>query len=713
MRLTSEAMSLFTKALIEGHKGGETGSENLSLLPDTTLNLQVREGLRKLTGQKLTPEQVQKLEKSAYDGGKVTDEEAVYLLKLGLDESNFEHKSVDGKVELTPEARAARFDLVRFAVLQLGDIDIKAGATEHAAANAANAQVMREYIKGTIRAVVSTGQADPAYLAAARKVSETQKAKAAVADLSPTASPREILKVFLQETEAIGGWSFLKKGETHNVLVKPGINWGINGYPSVSSWQSVYSAALATQLKGAAAGANVKVTVADESGIENKAFGTTTMDNMESTGILGGAVLAGVENSFIKVGMKGDAAHDAAVKSIADALTARGVKLPPNPTDADVAPLVRRGDKGLIDRAQAGGVVIIPLDEQPTMILKPVSKGPDEKLAPNETNMTPEQLGALKHFTQGIRVSSALADVTDIINLPKPPGRHGIMSNCGLTGAVKNYIGLMSGVDRGESLHSPWARTPPRRDDETPGSYQDRLKVFVNALGDRGVSRADVEAQGPVRPDSPDLGNWQAHEDELLKTAGEWVENMKSEGQKLADTPGNEAEGPGQQFFEKLGELNLYFKSKERFVFTDMRETVASFGPDFGEKITVGKAIASDSAPIVDALGSAALKEAYQQQHGWKFGGSAEFSELEQAPKGIAGLGQRLLARVRDTLSHAYREAQGAGFLRGGDPFALKNHAAMMSYPGLTPTGMQNVDLKMAPESIANSRYLGKRDGSS
>ena len=38
-------------------------------------------------------------------------------------------------------------------------------------ASVANAQVMREYIKGTIRAVVSTGQAEPAYLAAARKVS--------------------------------------------------------------------------------------------------------------------------------------------------------------------------------------------------------------------------------------------------------------------------------------------------------------------------------------------------------------------------------------------------------------------------------------------------------------------------------------------------------------------------------------------------------------
>jgi hypothetical protein len=325
--------------------------------------------------------------------------------------------------------------------------------------------------------------------------------------------------------------------------------------------------------------------------------------------------------------------------------------------------------------------------------------------------MTPEQLGALKHFTKGIRVSSALSDVTDIINLPKPPGRHGIMSNCGLTGAVKNYIGLMSGVDRGESLHSTWARTPPRRDDETPGSYQDRLKDFVNALGNRGVSRADVAAQGPVSVDSKDLGNWKTNEEELLKTAGEWVENMKSEGQKLADKPGMEAEGPGQQFFEKLGELNLYFKTKERFVFTDMRETVASFGPDFGEKITVGKAIASDSAAIVDALGSAALKEAYDRQHGWQFSGKAEFSELERAPEGIAGLPQRMLARVRDTLSHAYREAQGAGFLRGGDPFVLKNHAAVMSYPGLAPTGMHNVELKMAPESIANSRYLGPRDG--
>jgi hypothetical protein len=385
------------------------------------------------------------------------------------------------------------------------------------------------------------------------------------------------------------------------------------------------------------------------------------------------------------------------------------VKLPPIATDADVAALIRRNQTELIDRAKQGGVVIIPLDEQPTMILKPVHKEDGQPLAPNETNMSEEQLQSLKHFPDGIRVSNALADVTDIINLPKPPGRHGIMSNCGLTGAVKNYIGLMSGVDRSESLHSKWARTPPRRDTETAGSYQQRITEFVSWIGNRGVSRDAVNAESPVTPTSKDLGDWQKHEDQLLETAGEWVTNMKSEAQKLADVPGNEAEGPGQQFFEKLAELNLYFKSKERFVFTDMRETVASFGPDFGEKITVGKAIAADNAATVDALASAALKESYETQHGWKFGGSAEFSELEQAPKGIAGVPQRLLARVRDTLSHAYKEAQGAGFLRGANPFVLKNHAAMMSYPGMAPTGMQNIDLKMAPESITNSRFLGPR----
>ena len=50
--------------------------------------------------------------------------------------------------------------------------------------------------------------------------------------------------------------------------------------------------------------------MADESGIENKDFGRTTMDNMEDTGILGGAILAGVENSFRKQGLTGEAARE-------------------------------------------------------------------------------------------------------------------------------------------------------------------------------------------------------------------------------------------------------------------------------------------------------------------------------------------------------------------------------------------------------------------
>ena len=69
-----------------------------------------------------------------------------------------------------------------------------------------------------------------------------------------------------------------------------------------------------------------------------------------------------------------------------------------------------------------------------------MAKGPGEALAPNEANMTPEQLKAMKHFKDGIKVSVALKDITDIINLPKPPGRHGIMSNCGryITGPLSS-----------------------------------------------------------------------------------------------------------------------------------------------------------------------------------------------------------------------------------------------------------------------------------
>jgi hypothetical protein len=68
-----------------------------------------------------------------------------------------------------------------------------------------------------------------------------------------------------------------------------------------------------------------------------------------------------------------------------------------------------------------------------------------------------------------------------------------------------------------------------------------------------------------VSKDDAGMGDWETHEAELLDTAEEWVTNMKSEGQKLADIKGNEAEGPGQQFFEKLAELSLFFDDKTLF----------------------------------------------------------------------------------------------------------------------------------------------------
>ena len=708
MRFTTEAMTLFAKSLADGSKKGGVGSENLDFgLPDTNLNLDVREKLRNLTGRKLSAEEVQKLKEAAYDGGTVTDEEAVFLLQLGLKEDNFEQTRVGAKFELTDKARTARFDLLRFAVMQLADIDPKAVGSEKEAALAANSQVLREYLQGTLRAIVSTGEADAAYLNAAKRAAGTTRANAAVSDLAVNANALEVKKVFLEQTEAINGWAFFKPGETHNVMVKPGINWGINGYPTVSSWESVYAAASTTLEKGLEAGSKVKVTVADESGIENKDFGRTTLDNMEDTGIYGGAVLAGVEASFRKQGLRGVAAHDAAVKHMADALRAAGVTVPANAKAADVAPLVRRNHTDLVKLAEQSGVVIIPLDQQETMTLKPVAKGPGEALAPNEANMTPEQLKAMKHFKDGIKVSVALKDITDIINLPKPPGRHGIMSNCGLTGGVKNYIGLMAGVDRSENLHSKWARTPPQREGESAGNYVDRIKEFVGFLGDRGVNQKDVKNQKATDGDASGLGDWKANEAELLRTANEWVTNMKSEGQKLADKRGNEAEGPGQQWFEKLAELNLMFKAKERFTFTDMRQTVASFGPDFGEKLTVGKAITSDSAAVVDALASAELKRTYDEA-GHSFDGTDEFAEL-QRNGGLKGVPAVLLAVVRDAMSGTYKQMQAGAFLRGKDPFKLKNHAAVMSYPGLAPTDMMNVNLKMAPDSVVRSKYLGKR----
>jgi hypothetical protein len=744
MPKTSEAVSLFLGSLMGTMKRGEVGAEsNRIFVPlDSTRNLKLRLGMRDVLqkrflgghgrGLQLTTKQTFALKKAAWDGGQVTDDEARFLLEVGMDARNFE-STADG--ELTREGKLARFDLLRFAHANLADIDpavlktVGAGK-EASAARAANAEVMMEWRDGAFAQFARSGEASEAEVQAARKQAGNVRATASVAALPVKSSAQQIMAAFLRQSEEIGGWNWLEwvpEDEPHPMLIKPGINWGINGYPSVTSWEACYGAALGTLEKAAAKNKNVPVTIADESGIENKDFGRTTMDNMEDTNILGAGIFAGIENHYRKQGLSNAEAHQHALNHVHRAMIERERtyrddtkrEIPASPKIEDLVPLINRHDADLIALAKEGGVEVLPLDEGPTVILKPVVARRGMKLKENEIPVTRQQYDSMKHFKDGIRVNAHLLKFKKMINLPKPPGRHGIMSNCGLTGANKNHIGLLAGVDRGVVLHNKFARVPKPRDGEDYGTFTERIEQAVRWMGTGAVNLKGLEDEGRLTEEKMNGFDWEAHYDDMVDTGEQWIHHLSSEAQALADEgKGQQAGGPGQGFFDKLGELELFFKHMTAFTWTDMRQTVSSCGPDFGEQVDVGVSIASDNASVVDAYATAALKQVYDRGRN----ADGEFTDLPSQFEELAKLGDvsqmsflgrlgffrtKFQARMRKSVSELYESMQGKRFLTRGRPERLKTWVGAMKM-GLAPTDMKGVVLKSGGELI-DTDYLGDK----
>lgn len=740
MRLkdTSTAVSMFLKSLGGTMEGGKVGADsNRIFIPDSAMNLKIRLGMRNALkgtfgsgrGLQLDTKATHGLKKAAWDTGKVTNHEARFLLAVAMDERNFQSDPASG--ELTREGKLARFDLIRFAHANLADIDPAAlkvtGAADREAASAlaSNAEVMKEWRDGSLAQLWRTGEAPEAMVQAARKQATHVRSTASVKAVEQNTSAREMLGVFLEQTSEIGGWKWLDDvpdGVEFPLMIKPGINWGINRYPTVTSWEGCYAAALGSLEKADAKGKDVPVTIADESGIENKDFKRTTMDNMEHTFILGAGIFAGIENHFRRQGMSHDAAHAAAIGHVRDAMVERGRKHPDDasiqlPKDAkieDLVPLINRHDHDLIELAKKGGVEVTPLDEGPTTILKPVVAKRGRKLNEGEVGVTREQYDAMKHFKDGIRVNAKVLKFKKMINLPKPPGRHGIMSNCGLTGANKNHIGLLAGVDRGTVLHNRFARVPQPRDGEDYGTFTERIQQAVRWMGDMPVNRNDLEARGHLTEDQMGKYNWEEHYDDMVATGQEWIDHLSSESQKLADKGGGEqAGGPGQQFFDKLGELELFFAPMTAFTWTDMRRTVSSAGPDFGEAVPVGVTIAADNSSVVDAYATAALKQVYANSRNAEEGEftdlPSQFAELQNldemaGPKKFMSM---FKARMRKTVGDIYEAMQGHRFLRKGRPERLRSWVGAMKM-GLAPVDMGRVALKSGNELI-DQKYLGDK----
>jgi hypothetical protein len=487
------------------------------------------------TGEPFTQSDVEELKGRAEDWYLVSDAEAQRLLLL-LDQ----HPDL-----FQPDAAA---DLRRFA---RGHLANKSSWVERAlevplaAVNFLGGPVI-EAVGGVVN-LFSTGTASIEDVAKIRSAQNRANVRgtAGIVKVAPDASLPAIEAAIQRSVAAIDGFAFLASppaGATaneHTVLVKPGVNWGHFGYPTVTSWESVYATVKMTFAAAEASGAAVKVIVGDESGAEIKLWGGSTMANFEQTRILHAGVLAGLERAAAR---EASEPHTFAGAGALLAV-ARGRER------------IMRADREMIAMAEKAGVRVIGFDEvEHTRIPVP---------------------GA-RHFKDGILVPKIVAEeVTDIINLPKPPGRHVLMGNTGLTGAVKNHIGLLGALDRIPALHGPYDRYPAMERGENGDSFVDRLSTYQNRIKAGGIGEVAKEL--------------------LDKSQLDW-----------------RGGAPGITFHEKVVELYRAFADKERFTLTDMRRTVSSLGPDLGDTLDIGAVIAAKDPVSVDVLASAFLKRAYE-----------------------------------------------------------------------------------------------------
>ena len=345
--------------------------------------------------------------------------------------------------------------------------------------------LLAQSARGQFEQLVKNGTASPQRIKEvreeARKSNYNFRGNVSIAKInSKMDSGRSLKEVETALAKVIGdvdGFDFLakppegKEKNEHTVLIKVGVNWGgILGYPTVTSWESVYAVTKMCLEEAKDRGANVRVIVGDESGIEINLWEGTTMHNFEHTRVLHAAVLAGVDHAASLE------AEDPAKFEGAGELLKRmreGYEVTKEKEDTLSQQMIEMADK-------AG------VEDHRIRITK------DEGFHPNSHPGREK----VKHFKEGIFVPRIVAkEVTDIINLPKPPGRHMIMGNTGLTGALKNHVGLLKPSDRLSELH-----------------------------GEAG----------------PLLGSWSER-------------------------------GPGMGFHEKIVEIYLAFKDKERFSAADMR----------------------------------------------------------------------------------------------------------------------------------------------
>jgi len=489
-----------------------------------------------------------------------------------------------------------------------------------------------EAFRGQGKQMFKDGRADPATIRRVREFAGPMNVRGAagLVKVDPRADLLEIEAALQKAVTAIRGFDFLdaspagRDTNEHTILIKPGVNWGQFGYPTITSWQSVYALTKMCFQEADKRGARVEVIVGDESGIEIILWGGTTMENFETTDILHAAVSAGLERAAsLEATDPGKFAGAPDLLNLLKEEARAGRKVTSDPGDANSV--------NMIEMARRAGVRVVAFDD----------KDVEHKVVP---------VPGAKHFRDGAEIPTLVAaEVTDIINLPKPPGRHLIMGNTGLTGALKNHVGLLAGSKRSPGLHGS-IRYPALKARQDDPRYAEELQKQEQALLDDKSGKEGFKLARNV------LGTW---------------------GTFAPDLP----------FHEKIVELYAAVAAKERFSVTDMRRTVSSLGPDLGNTIDIGAVIAATDPLTLDVLAGALLKRAYE---------------------GIGGFFTAAMPGGETLLEYWI----GKTWLEQGTPFDLLGHIAANSY-GYGPVDWEHIDLKevessgFSPEELqAISAYL-------
>ncbi len=477
---------------------------------------------------------------------------------------------------------------------------------------ATNLHLFALAVAGQCRQFFSPGTADPAVMRIIREKAKKYTGDASIAKIDPDAGLLEVQQAIKKTINDIEGFKFLKYAGEHTVLIKIGVNWGFGGYPTVTSPESIYAV---IRLCLEAANRPRKVIIGDESGIEvkNMGFGSTKDNFGKNTGVMAAAGLAGLHHAAAMEG------HDSKFRGAGELAGKMGG---------------RHGH--FLDRFEDMSAEVMKFAERAGVIVMPFNKEDH----PNKIKVCYQHPDKIKYFKDDKKflIPKVVAEeITDIINLPKPPGRHSILGNEGLSGAVKNYVGLMDGDQRMPYLHN---------NEQDP--------IFTREKGQDEESH-----KKNLRGLAEDLTRPKKNQNQrfLRKSAHSY---FRSQIRKRTT--------PDMVFHEKIAEIYLAFADKERFCVTDMRKTMSAIGPDFGANIDIGAVIAASDALTLDAIAGAFLKKRYE-----------EIGKLADAVQ-IGG-------------DSVLEYLVGRTWLKKGSPFDLKSHIAVNSY-GLGPCDLEHIEFK-------------------